>query len=92
MSSEDAALVRLLARSSRAELRGLRREGVLAEGVAGVDDSLSISVLQNGPKLKRPDDNVWLQGTGCEDFLWYTVYLSVVPDVDLVCEHAAGKT
>ena len=45
MSSDDAALVRLLARSSRAELRGLRREGVLAEGVAGVDDSLSTSVL-----------------------------------------------
>ena len=45
MSSDDAALVRLLARSSRAELRGLRRDGVLAEGVAGVDDSLSISDL-----------------------------------------------
>lgn len=47
MSSEEAALVRLLARSSRAELRGLRREGVLAEGVAGVDDSLSMSDLNS---------------------------------------------
>ena len=55
MSSEDAALVRLLARSSRAELRGLSREGVLAEGVAGLDDSLSTSALQHEPKLNRFD-------------------------------------
>lgn len=46
MSSEEAALLRLLARSSRAELRGLRREGVLTEGVAGVEVSLSTSDLQ----------------------------------------------
>ena len=46
MSSEEAALLRLLARSSRAELRGLRREGVLTEGVAGMDESLSMSDLQ----------------------------------------------
>jgi len=46
MSSEEAALLRLLARSSRAELRGLRREGVLTEGVAGMEESLSMSDLQ----------------------------------------------
>lgn len=45
-SSEEAALLRLLARSSKAELRGLRREGVLTEGVAGMDESLSMSDLQ----------------------------------------------
>ncbi len=45
MSSDDAALLRLLALSSRAELRGLRREGVLTEGVMGVEESLSISDL-----------------------------------------------
>ena len=46
MSSEEAALLRLLARSSRAELRGLRREGVLTEGVAGMEESESMSDLQ----------------------------------------------
>ncbi len=46
MSSEEAALLRLLALSSRAELRGLRREGVLTEGVAGMEESLSMSDLQ----------------------------------------------
>jgi len=49
MSSEEAALLRLLARSSKAELRGLRREGVLTEGVAGMDESLSMSDLQCWP-------------------------------------------
>lgn len=46
MSSGDAALVRPPPRSSRAELRALRRVGVLAEGVAGVEESVSMSVLQ----------------------------------------------
>lgn len=46
MSSDDTALDRLLALSSRAELRGLRREGVLTEGVTGVDESVSNSDLQ----------------------------------------------
>ena len=46
MSSEETALLRLLALSSRAELRGLRREGVLTEGVAGMEESVSMSDLQ----------------------------------------------
>ena len=52
--------MRLLARSSWAELRGLRREGVLAEGVAGVDDSLSI--LHYKPMLDR-SDSMYSHGT-----------------------------
>ena len=44
MSSEEDALAR---RSSRAELRGLNRWGVLTEGVLGVEESMSASHLHN---------------------------------------------